>query len=167
MADVAGFPYFELQFDAQGKVVDASALQQAIDGVATGGTTDLFVLSRLEQRHGGGALAVQGPARSHARCDRWWAKFRSALASSRFSRCCGRRRNLPTRSSYSGAASAGSPVNATVVNRQLDALKGVFDNPNADAILAQAKLLVAKLDASPAHERVRRSGAVATRLERR
>ena len=151
MADVAGFPYFELQFDAQGKVVDASALQQAIDGVAAGGTTDLFVLShgwnndmaearslykdllgRMRDVIDGGQVPLG--ARKLAVLAVLWPSKKFADEEL-----------IP-----SGAASAGSPVNATVVNRQLDALKGVFDNPNADAILAQAKLLVPKLDASPA-----------------
>ena len=151
MADVAGFPYFELQFDTQGKVVDASALQQAIDGVAAGGTTDLFVLShgwnndmadarslykdllgRMRDVIDGGQVPLG--ARKLAVLAVLWPSKKFADEEL-----------IP-----SGAASAGSPVNATVVNRQLDALKGVFDNPDADAILARAKLLVPKLDASPA-----------------
>jgi hypothetical protein len=151
MADVAGFPYFELQFDKQGKVFDANALQQAVAGIGAGGTTDLFVLShgwnndmaearslykellgRLRDVIDGGQVPLG---------TRKFAVLAVLWPSKKFAD----EELIP-----SGAASAGSPVNATVVNRQLDALKGVFDNPDADAILAKAKTLVPKLEASPA-----------------
>ena len=151
MADVAGFPYFELQFDKQGQVSDANALQHAIAGIGPAGTTDLIVLSHgwnndmTEARTlyenllgfvrdvlGGGQIALG--ARKLAVLAVLWPSKKFADEDL-----------IP-----SGAAATGSPVTATVVNRQLDGLKGVFDHPDADALLAQAKVIVPQLDVSPA-----------------
>jgi len=53
----------------------------------------------------------------------------------------------------SGAASARTGVPAAFVKKQLDGLKGVFDNPKGDKIIEQAKTLVSKLEDSPAARR--------------
>ena len=53
----------------------------------------------------------------------------------------------------SGAADAGSPVSEAFILRQLQSLKGVFDKPDADAVLEQAKLLVPQLENSPKAQR--------------
>jgi hypothetical protein len=151
MASVAGFNHFELQFDQAGGIVDAAALQQAVAGIAAGDTTDLLVLShgwnndmaearalyqgllgRLREVIDGGQVPL-GSRRFAVLAVLWPSKKFADEAL------------IP-----SGAAAAGSPVTATVVSRQLDALHGVFDNPAADALLAQAKTLLPKLETSPA-----------------
>lgn len=151
MAEVAGFPYFELQFDKQGKVFDPNELQQAVSSIGQGAFTDLFVISHGWNNDMADARALyrellvrlrevieSGKAPTGTR------KF-AVLAVLWPSKKFADEELIP-----SGAASAGSPVTAAVVNKQLDALKGVFDNPNADAVLAQAKQLVPQLETSPA-----------------
>jgi alpha/beta hydrolase fold len=151
MAEVAGFPYFELQFDKQGRVFDPDELQQAVTFLGQGVITDLFVISHGWNNDMADARALYrellarmrdvidgGKAPTGAR------KF-AVLAVLWPSKKFADEELIPT-----GAASVGSPVTAAVVTKQLDALKGVFDNPNADTILAQAKQLVPQLETSPA-----------------
>jgi len=151
MADVAGFPYFELQFDKRGKLFDAAELNRAIALCGQGAATDLLVLahgwnndmadarhlykellSRVREVIDGGTAAVGS---------RRFAVLALLWPSKKFAD----KDLIP-----SGAASGASPVTAGVVNHELDALKDVFDNPKADAILLQAKQLVPQLEASPA-----------------
>lgn len=151
MAEVAGFPYFELQFDKQGRVFDTDELEQATAGIAGGSFTDLVVVShgwnndmaearalyrellgRLREVIEGGTVPL-GARRLAVLALLWPSK---KFADEEL---------IP-----SGAASTGSPVTAAVINRQLEALHGVFDNPQADALLAEAKQLVLQLETSPA-----------------
>jgi hypothetical protein len=53
----------------------------------------------------------------------------------------------------SGAASGGSPVTDEFLKEQLEDLKGIFDQPDADAKLEEAKQLVPRLEDSPAAQR--------------
>ncbi len=45
MPQRAGFPYFQVQFDKHGAVFDPDEAKALIDGVETGGITDLIVVS--------------------------------------------------------------------------------------------------------------------------
>src|SRR6476660_9657482 len=45
MTDIAGFPYFEVQFTKDGAVFDQHEVAAALDYVAQGTVTDLFVIS--------------------------------------------------------------------------------------------------------------------------
>jgi alpha/beta hydrolase family protein len=151
MAKVAGFPYFELQFDKRGKVFDQDALREVVALVSEGEITDLFVLAhgwnndmadaralyrellaRLREGIDGGKPPIG--ARKFAVLALLWPSKKFADEEL-----------IP-----SGAASVGSPVTTAVVKRQLARLKGVFDNPKADAILAKAAELVPELEASAA-----------------
>jgi hypothetical protein len=151
MAEVAGFPYFELQFDKQGNVFDAAELQQVVAFCGQGTTTDLLVLSHGWNNDMADARALYQALLSRVRevvdggnAPTGARKF-AVLAVLWPSKKFADEKLIP-----SGAASAGSPVTQGVVSGQLDALKGVFDNPEADAILAQAKQLVPQLENSQA-----------------
>jgi alpha/beta hydrolase fold len=151
MAEVAGFPYFELQFNKEGKIFDPNELQQAVTSISRGGITDLFVISHGWNNDMAEARALYRELLGRVRevinggkAPTGTRKF-AVLAVLWPSKKFADEELIP-----SGAASAGSPVTAAVVNKQLDALKGVFDNPEADAILAEAKQLVPQLEASPA-----------------
>jgi hypothetical protein len=151
MAEVAGFPYFELQFNKEGKMFDPNELQQAVTSISRGGITDLFVISHGWNNDMAEARALYRELLGRVRevinggkAPTGTRKF-AVLAVLWPSKKFADEELIP-----SGAASAGSPVTAAVVNKELDALKGVFDNPEADAILAEAKQLVPRLEASPA-----------------
>lgn len=151
MTEVAGFPYFELQFDKQGKVFDPNELQQAVTSIGQDAITDLFVISHGWNNDMADARALYRELLGRVRevidggkaptGTREFAVLAVLWPSKKFAD----EELIP-----SGAASAGSQVTAAVVNKQLDALKGVFDNPKADSILAEAKQLVPQLEASPA-----------------
>jgi hypothetical protein len=151
MADVAGFPYGELQFDKQGALFDAAALQQAMATYAQSGATDLVVLAHgwnndmADARELYRQLLTSMRAVIDAGSVQLGARKLAVLALLWPSKKFADKDLIP-----SGAAAAASPVTPVVVAQQLDALRGVFDNPQADAILTEAKALVAQLESSPA-----------------
>jgi hypothetical protein len=151
MAKVAGFPYFELQFDKGGKVFDQNALREVVTFVGEGAVSDLFVLAHGWNNDMADARALYREllARLREVIDagkppigaRKFAVLALLWPSKRFAD----EELIP-----SGAASVGSPVTAAVVKRQLARLTGVFDNPKADALLGKAAELVPELEASAA-----------------
>ena len=155
MAEYAG--YFRIQVDKNGTPVDAAARQQAVDALAQGGATDLLVISHGWNNDMADARSLQnfftgvrqllmtnssGPQRKFAVLAILWPskKFTDEQL-------------IP-----GGAASAISITTACC--RRRSTAKGVFDNPNADTMLEQAKPLLRSLETT--HQRrqpVRRSGA--------
>jgi len=151
MAELSGFPYFEVQFDKQGAIHDPAEVHRLLDFVASGSATDLLVISHgwnndmKEARNLykdffaavrevlDGGIALDGGRRFAVLGILWPSK-----------------KFADTELKPSGAASGRSAVPAGFLKKELDKLKtGVFDNPKADKIIDQAKALVDKLEDSP------------------
>jgi pimeloyl-ACP methyl ester carboxylesterase len=169
MAELAGFPYFEVQFTKQGEPFDPGETEAVLDAVRggafgvqpwLGGTYDnprvdeLFVVAhgwnndvaeaRVFYRNlfgsvrgtldEGGAPPLAG--RSMAVLGVLWPSKRFADEDL-----------IP-----GGGASLGGGIEDRAVQRQLDELKGAFDQPD-EAALEQAKQLVPTLERSPQAQR--------------
>ena len=151
MAAIAGYPSFEIEFNKNGAAHDPAAVKQVLDFLAQGTVTDLFIISHgwnndmTEARD----LYRQFFARVREIMD---GHFVPGIDARKFailgilwpSKKFAEEELIP-----SGAASVGSPVTEAVIVRQLNTLKGVFDKPDADAVLDQAKVLVPQLENSP------------------
>jgi len=151
MQNLHGFPYFEVQFNKQGEVNDAGQVKELTGFLAPGATSDLFVISHgwdndMKEardlynrffdcvRQVIDARAVPGvSARQFAIMAVLWPSKRFADQDL-----------IP-----GGAAGAVSPITNELLRQELEGLKGVFDDPQADAALEQAKRLVPKLEDSP------------------
>jgi hypothetical protein len=169
MAELAGFPYFEVQFTKQGEPFDPSETTAVLAAVRAGALgprdgqedppghpriDELFVMShgwnndiaearalyrnlflsvrrRIED---GGAPALAG--RQMAVLGVLWPSKRFADEDL-----------IP-----GGGASLGGGIEDRAVQRQLDELKGTFDQPD-EAVLEQAKALVPDLEGSPEAQR--------------
>ncbi len=155
MAEIAGFPYFEVEFDKNGAAYDESEIQALHDLLAPGTVTDLLIISHgwnndiAEARE----LYRNFFARVREILDghfvpgidtRQFAVLGVLWPSKKFAE----EELIP-----SGAAAAGSPVTEALIVKQLNNLKGVFDKPDADVVLEQAKLLVPQLENSPKAQR--------------
>ncbi|MFN0073878.1 MAG: hypothetical protein ACKVVP_20550 [Chloroflexota bacterium] len=155
MAELAGFPYFEIEFKKDGVIHDQAQVHALETFLHQSAVTDLLFLAHgwnndiADARWLYGALLgsvrtlldsapPSGLAnRSYAVVGLFWPSKKFADAEL-----------IP-----SGAASVGSVVSDTLLRDQLDELKGVFSAPNADAKLDQAKQLVGRLNDSPAARR--------------
>ena len=155
MAEVAGFPYFEVQFTKQGEAFDPREKEAVLDAVrGSPQIDDLFVVSHgwnndIEEARAlyrglfgnvrrildeGGAPALAG--RSAAVLGVLWPSKRFA------------EKDLTP----GGGASLGGGLEDRAVQRQLDDLKGTFDQPD-EAVLEEAKQLVPALEGSPQAQR--------------
>jgi hypothetical protein len=157
MSDIAGFPfqYLEVQFDKQGNVFDQSEVDKVLDFVSQHTATDLFVISHgwnndMDEARGlykrffdrvnaiaSGGIVPGTNARKFAVLGILWPSKKFA-----------EEELIP-----SGAAGISSAVTVEFLQRQLDNLKGVFDNPKADDDIEKAKLLVPQLENSPKAQR--------------
>ena len=152
MADLAGFPFFELQVDKSGQLVDPAEAQRAVDSLAQGGASDLFVFSHgwnndiaeareLYKNFFGGVAALLRDGtppvapRSFAVLGVFWPSKKFADEAL-----------IPGHA----ATTAGSPITTALLQKKIDDLKGAFDNPDADTLLDQASALLPKLQNSPA-----------------
>ena len=157
MAELAGFPYFEVQFTKQGEAFDpreTKAVLNAVRGQGSPRIDDLFVVSHgwnndLDEARAlyrglfgnvrrtldeGGAPALAG--RKIAVLGVLWPSKRFA------------EKDLTA----GGGASLGGDLEDRAVQRQLDELKGTFDQPD-ETVLEQAKQLVPELGQSPQAQR--------------
>ena len=157
MAELAGFPYFEVQFTKQGEAFDpreTKAVLNAVRGQGSPRIDDLFVVSHgwnndLDEARAlyrglfgnvrrtldeGGAPALAG--RKIAVLGVLWPSKRFA------------EKDLTA----GGGASLGGDIEDRAVQRQLDELKGTFDQPD-ETVLEQAKQLVPELGQSPQAQR--------------
>jgi hypothetical protein len=155
MGDIAGFPNFEIEFNKDGAAHDPNAIKAVLDFLDQGTVTDLFVVSHgwnndmAEARD----LYRQFFARVREVMD---GHFVPGIDTRKFavigvlwpSKKFAEEELIP-----SGAAAASSPVTEAFILKQLKSLKGVFDKPDADAVLEQAKLLVPQLENSPKAQR--------------
>jgi hypothetical protein len=151
MPDLNGFPYFEVEFNKQGEVHDQNQAKALTDFLAAGGTSDLFVISHGWNNDMGDARGLY---------DRFFNCVRQVVDSGKVSGIGTRQFAImavlwPSKKFAdktlipSGAAGAESPITNDFLRRELKELKGVFDDPNANAILDQAKQLVPDLEDSP------------------
>jgi hypothetical protein len=145
MAQLSGFPYVEVQFDKQGKLVDKAQVDAAVKEVGRLGITDLVVFSH-------GWNNNMDEARDH------YKRFASAMRGAADRHLAGRKmailgvlwpsKKFADAQLIPGGAAAGQAADQAVLLAQLDALKGAFTARGADARLEEAKKLVPRL-ASP------------------
>ncbi|MDP8925135.1 MAG: hypothetical protein M3O34_20000, partial [Chloroflexota bacterium] len=155
MRQLAGFPYFEVEFNRDGQVHDAGQVSELTDVIGRGDITDLFVISHGWNNDMADARALYA---------NYFARVRELLDAGHGhgvdARTCAVLGVLWPSKKFadedlipSGAASAGSVVTGAALLKQLDDLKGVFSDPDADAKLEQAKALVPKLEDSTSARR--------------
>lgn len=146
MADLSGFPYFEVEFDKNATVAQAAGLEQLVALLGTGKVSDLLVIS-----HGWNndmAEARELYKNFFARTSEVLATL-PALKARKFavlgvlwpSKKFADEELIP-----SGAAGLQARVDTSAIKAQLDRLKGFFDDPKADAALAKARALVDSLE---------------------
>jgi hypothetical protein len=154
MATLADFfPYFEVQFTKDGEVNDPAEVQQLVDFVGQGNITDLFAVSHgwnndmPEARQLYKELferirdEIQGD-RPNGIGSRKFAVFGILWPSKKFAD----EDDIP-----SGAASLAAPEpDAPSLVKQLEDLRGFFDNPNANDILTKAQKLAPRVEDDPA-----------------
>jgi hypothetical protein len=151
MADIAGFPFFEMQFTKSGDVFSGDELQKVLSFVS-GDVTDLFVISHGWNNDMADARQLyQG----------FFKRMRQEVDAARVPGIAGRKFGIlgvlwPSKKFTdqdlipSGAASLGGPVTTQALAKEIDRVKDAFDKPTAAADLEKAKALMAKLDDSPA-----------------
>jgi hypothetical protein len=155
MGDIAGYPYFEVEFTRQGTLHDENQVTQVLNFLSAGAVTDLLLMSHgwnndmeearaLYRNFFAAIRRVMDAGAGHGLAARQLAVLGILWPSKKFAE----QELIP-----SGAASAGSPISNAFLVRQLDSLKGVFDKPDADVLLEQAKLLVPQLEDSPSAQR--------------
>lgn len=153
MAELSGFPSFELQFTKKGEVFDPAELDAVLAHVAAApAPTDLVVIS-----HGWN----NDIAEARSLYQRFFVRLREVLDRGPLP---GRRLSVlgvlwPSKKFAEedlipgGAAAFGDDVSETEIERQLDSLMGGFDADDADQRLARARELVIDLEDSPAARR--------------
>ncbi|MDM0065307.1 hypothetical protein [Variovorax sp. J31P207] len=160
MADIAGFPYFEVQVDKADQFVDPAEPKKVIDFLASegrggGSPTDLFVMSHGWNNDMGEARDLY--KRFFAEVRKLMDNAMPTLGARRFavlgvlwpSKKFSDEELIP-----GGAASVASVVTDAVIQKTLDGLRrGVFDNPKADEIIDKAKMLVPGMADSPAKQK--------------
>lgn len=150
MTDLKGFPYFEVEFNKQGKSSDADQVKALTDFLAQGDTTDLFVISHgwnndmaeardLYTRFFDCARQVLDAKAVDGVSKRKFAIMAVLWPSAKFA---------DKELIASGAASVGSPVTNDFLMEQLEDMKAVFNTPKGRTTLNKAKLLVPKLEDS-------------------
>lgn len=153
MATLADFfPYFEVQFTKDGEVNEPAEVQQLLDFVSQGNTTDLFAVSHGWNNDMPEARQLYEELFERVRDeilgdrptgigDRKFAVFGILWPSKKFA---------DEEDIASGAASlaAPEPDTATLV-KQLEDLKGFFDNPRANDILTKAQTLAPNVENDP------------------
>ena len=150
METLHGFPYFRVEFNKTGKVVDPDQVKALTDFLGEGDTTDLFVIShgwnndmkeahnlysnffaRVRQVLDDGAVAGL-EARKFAIMAVFWPSHKFA-----------ERELIP-----GGVASLESPFTDDLIEEQLEDMKRVFNTKKGRAALEKAKTLVPKLEDS-------------------
>ena len=150
MEQIAGFPYFEVQFTREGQAFDNGEVDALLDFVGQGDLTDLFVIS-----HGWNNDMADARALYRAFFDQvdrlvkdghgygLDARKAAVLAVLWPSKKFADEELIP-----GDAAGVEDLVTNAVLEAQLDDLKGVFSSPGADAALERAKALVPQLETS-------------------
>ncbi|HLL70677.1 MAG TPA: hypothetical protein VK363_04540 [Pyrinomonadaceae bacterium] len=154
MAEISGFPYFEVQFTKDGAVHDEDEVRRVLDfvsGQPQGSVTDLIVISHGWNNDMGEARRTYGNL---------FALVRKQLDGNRPQGLEARnfavlgilwpsKKFADEELTASGAASFETDTEQAEILQQLETLKGAFDNPDEDAIIERAKALVPLLDTDP------------------
>ncbi len=148
MTDVAGFPYFEVQFTKAGAVHEEAAVAALLGFLDRNETTDLLVLSHGWNNHMDEARGLYLKLLESMRSQ---LSASPALASRKFAVLAlfWPSKKFADKSLIAGGAASGGSLADAVLTSQLEQLKGGFDNVQADAALEQAKGLLDRLDSSP------------------
>lgn len=148
MTDIAGFPYFEVQFTKGGAVHDEAAVAALLDFLDRNETTDLLVLSHGWNNHMGEASELYLKLLESMRSE---LNASPTLASRRFTVLAlfWPSKKFADKSLIAGGAASGESLADAVLTSQLERLKGGFDDAQADVALEQAKGLLDQLEFSP------------------
>ena len=149
MADLSGFPYFEVQFTKEGEPFKPAEKQAVL--AAVGNLEELFVIAH------GWNNDIDEARELYAKL---FASVRAKLAAGRGRSLAGRKIGVlgmfwPSKKFAEddlipgGGASLGGAVSDQMLSKQLEGLKGTFDVPDAKA-LDEAKTLVPKLESDAA-----------------
>ena len=152
MKKLQGFPYLEVQFTKTGDPFNPAESAALTTLIQQGDTTDLLVIS-----HGWN----NDMADARSLYSRFFKSVREVLDSGAIPGLDARKYAIlavlwPSKKFAdeelipSGAASVSSNLQSALLKKQIDALKGAFDSPNADSALTKAKALVPKLEDSKA-----------------
>jgi len=153
MANIPGFPfpYFEVQFDKEGNASDQSEVDAVLDFVSQHTISDLFVMSHGWNNDMDEARGLYKNFFDHVNNIASGGKV-PGIESRKFA-VLGilwpSKKFAEEELIASGAAGINSAVTVDFLQKQLDNLKGVFDNPSADADIEKAKQLVPQLENSP------------------
>ncbi|HEV2147475.1 MAG TPA: hypothetical protein VGR37_08730 [Longimicrobiaceae bacterium] len=153
MKDLFGFPYFEVEFDKKGKVVDRAAADGVLRHVRSEGTTDLFVLS-----HGWN----NDIAEARDLYSRLVKRLRFVLDFAAPDGVVGRKyavlgvfwpsKKFADKDLIPGGAASLGPVGDSALKVELRNLRGAFDVRGADTKLKRAEELVDRLDSPDAQK---------------
>ena len=152
VANLSGFPCYEVQFKKDGSMNDGADLDGPVAFIKDKEITDLFVISHGWNNDMKDARALY---------KNFFAVMRKALDGGQAPLEKGRKFGVlailwPSKRFTeqalipSGAAAASSKANAKLVKEHIDSLKGFFDAPGADLALEKAKELVLDLEDSAA-----------------
>jgi hypothetical protein len=151
MQTIFDFPYFEVQFNKEGRIHEKNGIQEAIDFIKTGRISDLLVIT-----HGWNNDMAEAGLLYRELLDimrqllvgkgiggldhRTFAVLAVLWPSKKFAE----KELIP-----SGAAGLGSAVTITFLQQELEKLKQVFDGAEQKGTLDQAKTLLPKIEDSP------------------
>jgi hypothetical protein len=157
MAELAGFPYFEVQFTKQGEAFDPGEIDAVLGAVRGQGSPridDLFVVSHGWNNDLDEARALYRDLFRSVRrtLDEEGAPALAGRKVAVLGVLWPSKRFAEEDLTAGGGASLGGDIEDRAVQRQLDELKGTFDRPDA-AALEQAKQLVPALGQSPQAQR--------------
>jgi len=148
MAELSGFPYFEVQFTKDGKVHDPAEAQKVVDFAGGGGVTDLFVIAHGWNNDMADARSLYAG---------FFARLRQEVDAARVPGAAGRQFGVlgilwPSKKFAekelipSGAAGLGDLITTADLQAEIDR----FGDDLGAEKLARAKALVPKLEDSPA-----------------
>jgi hypothetical protein len=151
MAEIAKFPYFEVQFTKDGAIHDSQEAKSAVDGIAQNNITDLFAFSHgwnndmgqartLFQDFFTSVKSLRDGGHAPSLSNRKFAVLGILWPSKKFAD-----EDLIA----SGAASLDGVVGDVAVSNQLDTLIAALDTPKAGKRLEEAKDLLADLESDP------------------
>ncbi|MEA2363816.1 MAG: hypothetical protein QOD71_2961 [Thermoleophilaceae bacterium] len=151
MKQIAGFPYFELEFDKQAEPVDQTDFEALLAELGSGEAAEVLVLVHGWNNDMDEARRWYDELAGHLRTvldkrpptgadDRSFVIFGVLWPSKKFAD----RALIP-----GGAAAVGGAVADEELEGRIDTVRDAFDAPDAEQRLQQAKALVGRLEDSP------------------
>jgi len=148
MTQLAGFPYFQVQFDKEGRVFDRKEVDAVLDGIGAGGITDLVFVSHGWKNDIADATKLYEELISNVR-----ASLEAGAGGGLTGRKLGfvgvfwpSKKYTPIELQPGGGASVGGQVTSDMLKKELDALKPLSDAADPDTLIARAKSLVGELE---------------------